>query len=58
VDVVCIGNNLLAQADECLEAARAVRARAERDPAFAAQLSAARARIAARKRFAAGDVLA
>lgn len=54
VDVVCIGNNLLARADECPEAARAVRARAERDAAFAAQLSASRARIAARKRFAAG----
>jgi beta-N-acetylhexosaminidase len=54
IDLVCIGNNLLAQADECLEAARAARARAERDAAFAAKLAASRARIEARKQFAAG----
>jgi beta-N-acetylhexosaminidase len=52
LDLVCIGNNLLAQADECIEAARATRARALRDAAFAAKLAASRARIAARKRFA------
>ncbi len=54
VDLVCVGNNLLAQAEECLEAARAARARAAREPAFAAALAASRARIDARKRFAAG----
>ncbi|MBM4384047.1 MAG: glycoside hydrolase family 3 protein [Deltaproteobacteria bacterium] len=54
LDLLCIGNNLLAQADECLAAARQVRARAERDAAFAQQLAASRARIADRKRFAAG----
>jgi beta-N-acetylhexosaminidase len=56
VDLVCVGNNLLAQAEECIEAAGAARERATRDSAFAAQLAASRARIAARKRFAAGDV--
>jgi beta-N-acetylhexosaminidase len=53
VDLVCIGNNLLAQADECIEAARAARARAVRDAAFAARLAASSERIAARKEFAA-----
>lgn len=52
IDLVCVGNNLLAQADECLEAARSLRERVLRDAAFAAQLAASRARIAARKRFA------
>ena len=56
IDLVCIGNNLLAQADECSEAARAARERAARDGAFAAKLAASRARIAARKRFAAASV--
>ena len=54
IDLVCIGNNLLAQADECIEAARAARERAQRDAAFAARLAASRERIALRKRFAAG----
>jgi beta-N-acetylhexosaminidase len=54
IDLVCIGNNLLAQADECIEAARSARARTERDAAFAAKLAASRVRIAARKSFAAG----
>jgi beta-N-acetylhexosaminidase len=54
IDLVCIGNNLLAQADECLEAAGVVRERARADATFAAKLAASRARIAARKRFAAG----
>jgi beta-N-acetylhexosaminidase len=53
IDLVCIGNNLLAQADESLEAAHSLRERARRDAAFAAQLAASRERIAARKRFAA-----
>jgi beta-N-acetylhexosaminidase len=53
IDLVCIGNNLLAQAEECIEAACAARERAQRDPAFAAQLAASRERIEARKRFAA-----
>jgi beta-N-acetylhexosaminidase len=53
IDLVCIGNNLLAQAEECVLAAAAARARAARDAAFAAKLAASRARIAARKRFAA-----
>lgn len=56
VDLVCIGNNLLEQASECIDAARAVRERAARDPRFAAQLGAARERISARKSFAAGGV--
>lgn len=56
VDVVCIGNNLLAQADECVAAAREVRALAARDANFAGKLAASRERIAARKRFAAGGV--
>jgi beta-N-acetylhexosaminidase len=54
VDLICIGNNLLAQADECRDAARAASERAERDAAFASALAASRERIAARKRFAAG----
>ncbi|HEY8123279.1 MAG TPA: glycoside hydrolase family 3 N-terminal domain-containing protein [Myxococcota bacterium] len=54
IDLVCIGNNLLAQAEECVEAARGARARAEQDAAFATKLAASRERIAARKRFAAG----
>lgn len=54
IDLVCIGNNLLAQADECMLAASAARERASRDAGFAAKLAASRARIAARKRFAAG----
>jgi beta-N-acetylhexosaminidase len=54
IDLVCIGNNLLAQADECIEAARAARERAQRDAAFAARLAASCERIAERKRFAAG----
>ena len=52
VDIVCIGNNLLAQADECIEAACEARARATRDADFAGKLAASRARIAARKEFA------
>jgi len=52
IDLVCIGNNLLAQADECIDAARAVQQRAGRDAGFAAKLAAARERIAERKRFA------
>ncbi len=54
VDLVCIGNNLLAQAEECIEAACAARERAQGDAGFAAQLAASRERIAARKRFATG----
>ncbi len=53
IDLVCIGNNLLAQADECIAAARAARERAGND-AFAAKLAASRERIAVRKSFAAG----
>jgi beta-N-acetylhexosaminidase len=56
LDLLCIGNNLLAQADECLEAARQLRARAARDAAFAQQLVTSRERIAARKSFAAGGL--
>ncbi len=58
IDLVCIGNNLLAQVDECLAAARAVRERAAGDAAFAARLAASRERIAARKLFAYGVVVA
>ena len=54
IDLVCVGNNLLAQADECGLAARSLRERAEGDDALATQLAAARTRIAARKHFAAG----
>ena len=54
LDLLCIGNNLLAQSGECLEIARALVERVARDAAFAARLDDARERIEARKRFAAG----
>lgn len=54
LDLLCIGNNLLAQSGECLEIARALAERVERDAAFAARLDGARARVEARKRFAVG----
>lgn len=54
LDLLCIGNNLLAQSGECLEIARALAERVARDAAFAARLDGARGRIEARKRFAAG----
>lgn len=53
LDLLCIGNNLLAQSGECLEIARALVERVARDAAFAARLDDARERIEARKRFAA-----
>lgn len=53
LDLLCIGNNLLAQSGECLEIARALAERGERDAALAARLDTARERVAARKRFAA-----
>jgi beta-N-acetylhexosaminidase len=56
IDLVCIGNNLLAQADECIEAARAARAHATGNEPFAAKLAASRERIATRKQFAARGV--
>lgn len=53
LDLLCIGNNLLAQSGECIEIAGALRARAVRDGALAAKLAASQARILTRKRFAA-----
>lgn len=56
VDLVCIGNNLLAQAEECVEAARRARELTARDATLAAKLAASRERIAARKAFAAAQI--
>lgn len=53
LDLLCIGNNLLAQSGECIEIADALRERASRDADLASKLAASRARIADRKRFAA-----
>ncbi|MEZ4331777.1 MAG: glycoside hydrolase family 3 N-terminal domain-containing protein [Myxococcota bacterium] len=53
LDLLCIGNNLLAQSGECVEIAKALRARVAQDDALCASLAASRARIAQRKRFAA-----
>jgi beta-N-acetylhexosaminidase len=52
VDVLCIGNNLLQQEDECFRAAAQLRDAAAHDPALLAVLSASRERIRARKRLA------
>jgi beta-N-acetylhexosaminidase len=54
LDLLCIGNNLLAQSGECLEIARALGERVAADAELAGRLSGSRARIAARKRFAQG----
>jgi len=54
VDLLCIGNNLLAEQAECAEAASAVESAAERDEALRARLAQATARIRDRKRRAAG----
>ncbi len=55
VDLVCIGNNLLAQESECRAAALAVAERARADASLAAALAASRARIAERKRRAGAE---
>jgi len=49
VDLVCIGNNLLAEERECIDAAEAVDALARRDPALHTRLLAAQGRVRARK---------
>lgn len=54
LDLLCIGNNLLAQSGECLEIAARLRERAVGDPRFAKDLARSAARVAGRKRFAAG----
>lgn len=55
VDLVCIGNNLLAEEGECVEAAEALDALARRDAALRERLLAAQARVRARKRFCDAD---
>ena len=49
VDLLCIGNNLLVQQDECLRVAAQLRAELSADPALAARLASSRDRIARRK---------
>lgn len=49
VDLLCIGNNLMRQADECFAVARELRARLPDDPALSARLARSRERIARRK---------
>jgi len=49
VDLVCIGNNLLVQQDECFRVAAQLRARIADDAARAARLASSRERIARRK---------
>lgn len=49
VDLVCIGNNLLVEEGECVEAAETLRRLAQSDAQLAATLRAAQARVAARK---------
>jgi beta-N-acetylhexosaminidase len=51
VDLVCIGNNLLAEEGECVEAATALDALARRDGAVRERLLAAQRRVRARKDF-------
>lgn len=52
LDLLCIGNNLLAQSGECLEIAGRLRERALGDVSLAARLARSRARIAERKAYA------
>ena len=54
IDLLCLGNNLLDQEEVCEEAARNLAARAREDAALRARIEEARARVAARKRWAAG----
>ncbi len=49
VDLLCIGNNLIDQQDECFRAAEQLRRDAQADPALAARLSDSRNRIGSRK---------
>jgi beta-N-acetylhexosaminidase len=49
VDLLCIGNNLMRQADECFAVARQLRGALTRDSALAAALARSRERIARRK---------
>jgi beta-N-acetylhexosaminidase len=49
VDLVCIGNNLLAEEGECVQAAASLAALAERDATLRSTLLAAQARVRARK---------
>ncbi len=53
LDLLCIGNNLLAQSGECLEIARRLHDRAAGDASFASGLARSASRVAERKRFAA-----
>jgi beta-N-acetylhexosaminidase len=49
IDLLCIGNNLLEQYEECFRTADQLRGEAQADPAFAARLATARRRIRDRK---------
>ncbi len=49
VDLLCVGNNLLDQQDECFRAAEQLRRGAQADPALATRLASARGRIRSRK---------
>ena len=49
-DLLCIGNNLQAEQEECLEAAVRVATRCEEDPELAVRVADARGRVAERKR--------
>jgi beta-N-acetylhexosaminidase len=51
VDLVCIGNNLLAEEGECVDAAEALDARARSDESIRATLLTAQERVRARKAF-------
>lgn len=55
LDLLCIGNNLLAQSGECVAIAGRLTERARGDAAFAAKLARSASRIAERKRHAAGQ---
>jgi beta-N-acetylhexosaminidase len=58
IDLLCLGNNLLAQEDVCEEAVRALAARARDDAALRARIADAQRRVAARKRWAGGGLSA
>ena len=53
LDLLCIGNNLLAQSGECLEIAGRLRERAAGDASFAASLARSASRVVERKRYSA-----
>jgi beta-N-acetylhexosaminidase len=55
VDLLCIGNNLLVQQDECFRVAAQLRGELSADPALAARLASSRDRIARRKALVAAE---